>query len=241
MAVALAGPYATICTSGLILMYSCHLVAVIKWIRCIVLCYVTSFQIDNDANTSSLNFMGPMLFLTPKQQCQRPKGTVSNHKFIGHFTMSYSSPSCSGMAHVNGDHNLLATHKWNKPYLPLLFLPKSFTTLRPRLTSYIAEGMRLTWPRWLGYMHTVVWVWGSLVWTCSPFQINDDINKTTAMPFKATHIILKSKRQASVKHNKSTDAFGAIYWNGLVMYQSGRPMPTQIRSPILVLTGLDTE
>jgi len=100
----------------------CHLPLVqIKWIRCIVLCYVTSFQIDNDANTSSLNFMGPMLFLTPKQQCQRTKGTVSNHKFIGHFTMSHSSPSCSGMAHVNGDHNLLATHKWNEPYLPLLF------------------------------------------------------------------------------------------------------------------------
>jgi len=34
----------------------------------------TSLQADNHTNTSSLNFSGLMLFLTPKQQCQNTRG-----------------------------------------------------------------------------------------------------------------------------------------------------------------------
>jgi len=34
----------------------------------------TSLQADNDINTSSLNFYGQMLLLTPKQQCQSVEG-----------------------------------------------------------------------------------------------------------------------------------------------------------------------
>ena len=37
----------------------------------------TSLQKDNHTNTSSLNFTGQMLFLTPNQQCQRTEGIMS--------------------------------------------------------------------------------------------------------------------------------------------------------------------
>ena len=38
----------------------------------------TSLQADNHTNTSSLNFSGLMLFLTPKQQCQNTRGNRNN-------------------------------------------------------------------------------------------------------------------------------------------------------------------
>jgi len=37
----------------------------------------TLFQTDNHINTSSLNFTGQMLFLTPNQQCQSTEGNIS--------------------------------------------------------------------------------------------------------------------------------------------------------------------
>jgi len=37
----------------------------------------TSLQTDNHANTTSLNFLGRMLFLTPHKQCQSTEGTLN--------------------------------------------------------------------------------------------------------------------------------------------------------------------
>jgi len=41
----------------------------------------TSLQTDNHTNTSSLNFTGRVLFLTPNQQCQSTEGADTNKKF----------------------------------------------------------------------------------------------------------------------------------------------------------------
>jgi len=37
----------------------------------------TSLQTYNHANTSSLNFLGQMLFLAPNQQCQSTEGIIT--------------------------------------------------------------------------------------------------------------------------------------------------------------------
>jgi len=60
----------------------------------------TLLQTDNHTNTSSLNFKGRMLFLTPNQQRQSTDGNtkdmpgLSNHltSHCHHMTISYCSP-----------------------------------------------------------------------------------------------------------------------------------------------------
>ena len=49
-----------------------------------------SLQTDNHSNTSSLNFTGRMLFLTPNQQCQSTKGEKKTTKNIQNQIISTS-------------------------------------------------------------------------------------------------------------------------------------------------------